>query len=127
MSAAITLDIYREQDPAFGEIFYVFPGIGSITPAGTGTITNSLESPNGYFVYTDADVNDGGSSAILFSFSEMVNELTNGLWTLHINKGLQTERQFQFSISLSGLTTNLLSAVKICPSPAVSVMVPPLS
>ena len=49
----------------------------------------------------------------MYSLGSVLNECTNGLWSLYINYGLQNQRQFQFSASINGLTTNLLSAVKI--------------
>ena len=113
VSADITLDIYREQDPSFGDIFVAFPSFNSIVPAATGTTTNAVQSPSNWF-NTHADAGGGGSSsAILFSLNQLLNECTNGLWTLYINKGTALERQFQFSVTAGGLTTNLLSAVKI--------------
>jgi len=111
--ANITLDIYHGQDPTFGDIYVLFPSFASISPAGTGTTTNIVQSPNGYFS-SHADAGGGGSgSAILSTLSQLGNECTNGLWTLYINKGLPNERQFNFSATLNGLTTNLLSAVNI--------------
>jgi hypothetical protein len=113
VSANITLNIYREQDPADGDIYILFPSINSVTPPGAGATTNTVESPDGYFT-AHADQGGGGeSSAILFSLGQLLNECTNGLWTLDINQGLANERQFQFSVSVSGLTTNLLSAVEL--------------
>jgi len=113
VSANITLNIYREQDPTFGDTFVAFPSFNSITPAGTGTTTNTIQSPSGYF-NTHADQGGGGSgSAILFSLGSVLNECTNGLWSLYINYGMPNQRQFQFSVAINGLTTNLLSAVKM--------------
>jgi hypothetical protein len=113
VSANITLNIYREQDPTFGDMFVAFPSFNSITPAGIGTTTNTIQSPSGYF-NTHADQGGGGSgSAILFSLGSVLNECTNGLWSLYINYGMPNQRQFQFSVAINGLTTNLLSAVKM--------------
>jgi hypothetical protein len=113
VSASITLNIYQEQDPTFGDIFIAFPSFNSVTPAGTGTTTNIIQSPDNYF-NTHADQGGGGSgSAILFSLGSLLNECTNGLWSLYINKGLANERLFQFSVGINGLTTNLLPAVKM--------------
>ena len=113
VSANITLNIYREQDPTLGDMFVAFPSFNSITPAGTGTTTNTIQSPSGYF-NTHADQGGGGSgSAILFSLGSVLNECTNGLWSLYINYGLPNQRQFQFGVAINGLTTNLLSAVKM--------------
>ncbi len=113
VSADINVVIYREQDPTFGDIFIAFPYINSTLPAATGTTTNTVESPTGKF---HGEINAGGggpSSTILFSFGDLMNEFTNGLWTLYIHKGMPNERQFHFSATINGLTTNLLSAVKI--------------
>ena len=113
VSANITLNIFREQDPTFGDMFVAFPSFNSITPAGTGTTTNTIQSPSGYF-NTHADQGGGGSgSAILFSLGSVLNECTNGLWSLYINYGMPNQRQFQFSVAINGLTTNLLSAVNM--------------
>lgn len=113
VSANITLNIYREQDPTFGEIYLAFPSFNSVTPAGTGTTTNVVQSPNDSFS-SQTDQGGGGSgSLIMYSLGSVLNECTNGLWSLYINYGLQNQRQFQFSASINGLTTNLLSAVKI--------------
>ncbi|HEX7619137.1 MAG TPA: LamG domain-containing protein, partial [Verrucomicrobiae bacterium] len=113
VSADIKLDIYREQEPTFGDVYFVFPSFNSVTPAATGTTINSVQSPTGMFG-GQADSGGGGSGSTFFSsLGQLINECTNGLWTLYINKGLPTERQFHFSASVSGLTTNLLSAVKI--------------
>ena len=113
VSANITLNIYREQDPTLGDMFVAFPSFNAVTPAGTGTTTNTIQSPSGYF-NTHADQGGGGSgSAILFSLGSVLNECTNGLWSLYINYGMPNQRQFQFSVAINGLTTNLLSAVNM--------------
>ncbi|HLX95688.1 MAG TPA: LamG domain-containing protein [Verrucomicrobiae bacterium] len=113
VSANITLNIYREQDPTFGDMYVAFPSFNAITPAGTGTTTNVIQSPNGYF-NSHADQGGGGSgSAILFSLGSVLNECTNGLWSLYINQGMPDQRQFQFSVAINGLTTNLLPAVNM--------------
>ncbi len=113
VSANIHMQIYREQDPTFGDIFVAFPYINSTVPAPTGSMTNTVESPNGKFY---GEIHAGGgypSSYILSSFNDLMNEFTNGPWTLYINKGMPNERQFHFNATVNGLTMNLLSAVKI--------------
>ena len=98
VSANITLNIYREQDPTFGDMFVAYPSFNSVTPAGVGTTTNTIHSPNGYF-NTQADQGGGGSgSDILFSLGSVLNECTNGLWSLYINYGMPNQRLFQFSV-----------------------------
>jgi hypothetical protein len=55
---------------------------------------------------------DGSYSYILSSLDQLINEFTNGLWTLSINRGMPNERQFHFSVSVNGLTTNFLAPVR---------------
>jgi hypothetical protein len=125
VAADITLDIYRGQDPTFGDIYIAWPLFNSVTPAGTGNTTNIVQSPNGMFSAQASAVGGGSSSWILSSLNQLINEFTNGLWTLYINKGLPTERQFHFSVSVGGLTTNLLSVVKIITPTNGAIGVPP--
>ncbi|HTY87877.1 MAG TPA: LamG domain-containing protein [Candidatus Acidoferrum sp.] len=115
VSADISVDIYREQDPTFGDIFIAFPSFNSVIPAATGSTTNSIQSPNAMFS-GQADQGGGGNggsySYILSSLDQLINEFTNGLWTLSINKGMPNERQFHFSVSVNGLTTNFLAPIR---------------
>jgi hypothetical protein len=113
VSANITLNICREQDPTFGEIYLAFPSFNSVTPAGTGTTTNVVQSPNNDFSGQIDQGGGGSGSLFMYSLGSVLNECTNGLWSLYINKGMPNQRQFQFSATINGLTTNLLSAVKI--------------
>lgn len=114
VSADITLNIYREQDPTFGDIYVAFPSFNSVSPSTAGQ-TNTVESADGGLSCAD-DQNGGNSTSssyILSSFDSLLYNLTNGLWNLYIGKGSQNQRQFQFQVSVTGLTTNLLSAVQM--------------
>lgn len=111
VSANITLNIFQQIDSENNLYFGVFPGFNSVAPAATGTTTNTLQSPSGYFSSHAEPDGGGASSAILSSLGQVLNECTNGLWSLYINYGQPNQRQFQFSVSISGLTTNLLAGV----------------
>ncbi len=113
VSADITLNIYRSQDPTFGEIYLAYPSFNSITPSGAGTTTNVIQSPNDYFSSYTYQGGGYSSSAILNSFNNMLNECTNGVWSLYINYGMPNQRQFQFSVAFNGLTTNQIPAVTL--------------
>jgi hypothetical protein len=113
VAADLRLEVYRSQNPSLGEIFYAFPYFNSVTPAATGTTTNVILSPTGKF---HGEINASGNKPFaidLFSFDQLLNEITNGQWTLYINKGMLNERQFHFTASVNGFTSNLLAAVKI--------------
>ena len=111
VSVDMTLNIYREQDSTFGDIYVAFPSFNSVTPQATGTTTNLIQSPNGDFT-AQADQGGGSSgSYILNSLDQVLNECTNGNWTLTINQGQLNQQQFHFQVSISGLNTNLLAPV----------------
>lgn len=111
--ANITLNIYRQQDPSSGDTYILFPWFNSVTPAGTGTTTNLVQSPDNYFSSHADQGGAGASSFNLNSLGAVLNECTNGLWSLYINYGQPNQRQFQFSVAINGLTTNLLPVVHI--------------
>ena len=47
------------------------------------------------------------------SLADVINEFTNGSWTIYINQSSPTQQVYTFQASISGLDTNLLSAVKV--------------
>jgi hypothetical protein len=125
VSASMTFNIYHQQDPSFGDIYLGFPSFNSVTPAGTGTTTNRIESPNNFFNARSDQGGGGPSSAILYSLSSVLNEATNGLWSLYINYGLPNQRQFQFRVAINGLTTNLMPPVRMIAPTNQAVNFPP--
>ena len=113
VSAEITLDINRAQNLSFGEIYFAYPGLNWSVPAAIGNTTNSITSPSGKFSTHSHATGSDSSSLIFFSLDELINECTNGLWTLILNEGLANESQYQFKASVSGLNTNILAAVSV--------------
>jgi hypothetical protein len=103
--------IYRSQDPNLGEYYSASVSFNSVTPA--PTTTNSVQSPNNYFNTETYPSGGSGSSAILGSLNDVINEFTNGSWTISINQGSPTQQVYSFQASISGLDTNLLQAVKV--------------
>ena len=113
VSVDLNLDIYREKSPTSGEYFFVWPSFNSITPEGTGTTTNRLESPTGAFL---AQADQGGgmiSSFVLNSFDDVMNAFTNGPWKLYINWGMPNQQVFYFTNLVNNLNTDLLASVSI--------------
>lgn len=116
VSVAIKLDIQRGQDPTFGDIYICFPSFESFGPG--PVVSNRVVSPNQAFGGSQDNVTGGGSSSyILSSLGDLLNDLTNGLWTMYIDEGTVTQQVYTFSVSISGLNTNLLTPV-IIHSPA---------
>lgn len=108
-----TLQFYfiRSQDPNYGEIYGASVSFDSVSPA--PTTTNSVHSPNDYFSTEQYPGGGSGSGAILSSLDQVINEFTNGLWTMYINQGSPTQQVYTFRASITGLNTNVLQAVKV--------------
>ena len=107
----LQLTIVRSQDPNWGEYFDADVSFNSVNPA--PTTTNSVQSPNNYYSSAQYPSGGYGSSQISGSLGEVLNECTNGFWKIYINEGSPTQQVYSFQVSLSGLDTNLLKAVKV--------------
>ena len=107
----ISIALERKQELDGTETYLSFPEFNSINPS--PTTTNLLTSPHGYFVTESDPSSSGSSSLILRSLGEVLNEWTNGLWTLYVNQSSPTQQVYTFSVSVSGLDTNLLRAARI--------------
>jgi hypothetical protein len=109
----VSLQFYvtRSQDPNFGEYFSAGVSFNSVNPA--PTTTNSVHSPNNYYNTEVYPSGGDGGGVISSSLSDVINEFTNGSWTISINQGSPTQQVYTFQASISGLDTNLLKAVKV--------------
>jgi hypothetical protein len=101
----------RSQDPGWGEIYGASVSFNSVNP--DPTTTNSVHSPHDYFSTEQYPGGGNGTGAILYSLGEVLNECTNGLWKIYINQGSPTQQVYSFQVFISGLDTNLLTAVKV--------------
>lgn len=109
VDVALQLNIIRAQDSNLGQYYLTYVSFDSVNPS--PTTTNFVQSPNNYF--NSAQYPGGGysGSAILGSLDAVLNEFTNGLWSIDINQGSPTQQVYTFSVSITGLTTNLLAPV----------------
>ncbi len=107
----LQFNISRSQDPNLGEIYGGGVSFNSVSP--DPTTTNSVHSPHDYFITETYPGGGWGSGAILSSLDQAINEFTNGLWKIYINQGSPTQQVYSFQVSITGLDTNLLKAVKI--------------
>ncbi|HMP83021.1 MAG TPA: LamG domain-containing protein [Verrucomicrobiota bacterium] len=110
----LRLDIYRDQILGLGERYYGVPSVTWLHP--TPLTTNRLTSPTEKMSATKtSNVIGSGSSSLFFNTLEgLIEECTNGLWTLVINKGHPLlEDTYTFSVSITNLTTDTLTAVTI--------------
>jgi hypothetical protein len=111
VDVSLQLTIIRSQDPNWGEIYGAGVSFNSVNPA--PTTTNSVYSPNNYFYTKQYPYGGEGGGAVLSSLGEVLNEFTNGSWTIYINQGSPTQQVYTFQVSISGLDTSLLQAVKV--------------
>ena len=111
VDVSLQFSFIRSQDPNMGEIYGAGVSFNSVSP--DPTTTNSVHSPNDYFVTETYPGGGWGSGAILSSLDQVINEFTNGLWKIYINQGSPTQQVYSFQVSISGLDTNVLRAVKI--------------
>jgi hypothetical protein len=111
VDVSLQLDIVRSQDPNFGDIFMAYPSFVSVSPQ--ATTTNSVQSPNGQLSSSQYPGGGESSSTIYNSLDSLLNECTNGLWKIYINQDSPTQQVYSFQVSISGLNTNLLKAVKV--------------
>ena len=110
----LSLEFARQQystlDPFFqGQTYYtVFVSVSSDIPPVTYDEVDSpapdvafggSESGNGYSSYPD--------------LASVLNEATNGVWTLTVNKGDASEKQYTFKVSASGLDPSNFPPVQI--------------
>ena len=104
----LTLTIGLTVDPVYGTYYFLFPGIGPVSPA---VITsNTVSSPHGSFY---ADSTGSASSLEMSTLNNVINECTNGPWQFYVNKGDPSQQLFTFTLACSGLTTSILSPVTI--------------
>jgi len=108
---SLQFNFVRSQDPNLGEIYGGGVSFNSVSP--DPTTTNSVHSPHDYFVTETYPGGGWGSGAILSSLDQVINEFTNGLWKIYINQDSPTQQVYSFQVSISGLNTNLLKAVRI--------------
>ncbi len=121
-TATLNLKIIRETNEDVREWFYLFPELISVTP---DVITKHLvQSPNAFF---QGAINGewGSSSRVLYTLDSLIDECTNGVWTLFINQGDPSEKRYTFAVSISGLDTIALCATTIHSPAQGATNVPP--
>ena len=102
--------------------FLLFPQFNSVTP---DVITKHLvQSPNALFQGAIGG-EWGSSSRVMSTLDSLIEECTNGVWTLYLNKDDPSEQRYTFRVSISGLDTNLLGPVTIYSPARGGTNVPP--
>jgi hypothetical protein len=104
---SITFDLGIVRSAESGGVFYCHPIFNSVSP--TPITTYEVASPNNL---CSGGLNTTGSTGFT-SLENLLNEITNGLWTVYINRNDPSEQQFQFSVTSTGVSTNQLKQVNI--------------
>lgn len=87
--------------------YYAFPFITYAYPS--PVTEHEVESPNGLFTASTS----GSGSSSQTSLEAVLNELQAGPWRLYLNRGDASERLLTFTVSVTGLTTNVLAGTTL--------------
>jgi len=110
------------------DFFYGDVGLVATNPA--PVTYHRVESPNA-LIWQNTGSNNTGSSATLTLTNDLavlLNEVTNGLWSLTLNVGDASEEQYAFSVSVANVTTGLFGNALISAPAYASIVAtnPPL-
>ncbi len=107
VTLSLLVNITKDIDPSYGNVYFCFPEFTTVSP--TPSTVDEVVSPNGVFS------GELGSAGSYFenSLGDVLNECTNGLWTIYINRGGPGEQRFTFSMSFPGLTDDSLPGINI--------------
>lgn len=100
----VSLNLWHAYDTFYGSV-----SLSTTNPIAT---YHHIESPNGA-IYRNAGSSSDGSFANLVEVGALLDECTNGFWTLTLNVGDVSEEIYTFSVSLSGITSNLFGTASI--------------
>lgn len=108
------LTLRRESMPAYapgyGQVrFYAWPTL-SATPAPQSY--HRVDGPNNSCV-VNFGTNDSSSSFVYTTAADLFAALTNGSWTVTLNRETPQEESYTFTLDLGALDTNELSGVRI--------------
>lgn len=111
-SADTRADIAINLDLVHGYSIY-YPTL-SITATNPVPITyHRVESPSG-LIWRQTDSGNGPPSmSPTNDLSGLINECTNGLWTLILNVGDPSESNYTFSVVADGISTNLFGDITV--------------
>jgi len=112
----LNLTIRREQKSAHDPFWsnqVCFAIIPSLNTAVTPLSYHEVISPNALYVATFGPTNTTVATTWSTSFADMHNELTNGMWTLWLNRATPQAQYFEFNIRAPGMTSNDLATVSI--------------
>ncbi len=101
---------YSTVDPNYqGNTYYT---VNPIVTSDSSPVTyDEVDSPAPDLAYVGTET--GWSHGYYGDFASAFQEITNGVWTLIVNKGDVSEKRYTFTVSANGLTISNLPAVQI--------------
>ncbi|MDF7808452.1 hypothetical protein P4E94_13445 [Pontiellaceae bacterium B12219] len=89
-----------------------YPYISFYADGGEEPLTyHRIESPNGLFYRNTGSLNDYSYGSQ--SYSDVIDECTDGPWTLTTNVGDPSEEEYTFTVSISGLSESLFGDTSV--------------
>jgi PKD repeat protein len=108
----LSFELYHQQysvlNPDYQGAAYYTVGVLLASDATPLTI-DEVDSPDGSFVGTET----GSGESLFADLGSILDAITNGTWTLIVNKGAPSQQEYSFTVAASGLTTNNFSTSQI--------------
>lgn len=102
-NVGVTLNLWRGYDTFYGQV--------TIAASSPDPVTyHRVESPNGK-IWREYSTTTSVGSFTNLSFSVLLDECTNGVWTLIRNVGDTSAQTNTFSVSLTGITANMFGDI----------------
>lgn len=111
----LTLEFARQQYTAYYNSFYngnTYYTLAVLVSSDTQPATyDEVDSPGASPSFSGTE--SGYGYSLYGDIESVLSEVTNGVWTLIVNKGDPSQQQYTFTVSVNGLTNGLLPAVQI--------------
>ncbi|HHY83915.1 MAG TPA: LamG domain-containing protein [Verrucomicrobia bacterium] len=91
---------------------FFYPNASLIVTNPAPVTYHRIESPSGW-IWRNAGSDNNGSSGPLADLETLLEECTNGVWKLYLNKDDASETVYYFSVSVSGVGTGEFGDVSI--------------
>lgn len=99
----VNLNLWRGYNNFYGQV--------TMTATNPAPITyHRVESPNGLIWRVFGPATNNGSFANL-GYAGLIDECTNGLWSLTLNEGDPSESNYTFSVATPGVSSNLFGDI----------------
>ncbi len=102
-SFALHFNFQRSIQGTNPPVFSAFPNISCIPQPVT---QHTVQSPNNQLIGHASTNSNGSQGANFSSLESLLNEITNGVWTINMNVGLPSQSNFFFRVNAVAINTN---------------------